>query len=190
MSDNGSHTNGKHPIPGEKPQAGGMPGEETPDTAESEFKDPLSNYEPPAYNDPLEEALGEQPVEAIQVSPYTAVPDDTPVREAVALMARKDIGCLLITARRSGRLVGVLTNRDVVDRVVLEYEAVKDGPVRAVMTRDPVVVRDTQCAAAAVAVMAVCGFRHVPVVDLEDQLVGVISPPRVIDFLQSHLGGA
>jgi CBS domain-containing protein len=172
---------------------GGPPGDPQDNPAaaapEGEFKDPLSNYEPPAYNDPLEEALGEQPVEAIQVSPYTAVSEDTPVSTAVALMAQKDIGCLLITARKSERLVGVLTNRDVVHRIVLEYESVKDAPVRSVMTREPVVVRATQTAAAALAVMAVCGFRHVPVVDLEDNLVGVISAPRVIDFLQSHLGG-
>ena len=34
--------------------------------------------------------------------------------------------------------------------------------------------------------MAMCGFRHVPVVDLNDNLVGIVSPRRVTEFLTAH----
>ena len=37
-------------------------------------------------------------------------------------------------------------------------------------------------------VMAVSGYRHVPVLNLEKQLVGIISPQRVCRFLREHSG--
>jgi CBS domain-containing protein len=38
--------------------------------------------------------------------------------------------------------------------------------------------------------MAATGYRHVPVVDLEQRLVGVVSPKRVTAFLQTYFQDA
>jgi hypothetical protein len=37
--------------------------------------------------------------------------------------------------------------------------------------------------------MAVSGFRHVPVLDTDDKIVGIVSPPRVTAFLKAHFEG-
>jgi acetoin utilization protein AcuB len=50
-----------------------------------------------------------------------------------------------------------------------------DGPVAQVMVRNPVVVQPHQPLLEAVALMAEHGFRHVPVTDSENRLVGMIS---------------
>jgi CBS domain-containing protein len=47
---------------------------------------------------------------------------------------------------------------------------------------------ETDSAGAALSVMAVSGFRHVPVLDVDDKIVGIVSPPRVTAFLQQHFG--
>ena len=73
------------------------------------------------------------------------------------------------------------------DKVALEFDAVKDRPVRDLMTAKPVYVYATDSAAAAFTVMAVAGYRHVPVLDLDENLVGIVSPQRVTSFLQEHL---
>jgi len=70
--------------------------------------------------------------------------------------------------------------------VALEYDQVKDRPVRDFMTTDPVYVYETDSSAAALTVMAVLVFRHVPVLDLDDNVVGIISPQRVTGFLREQ----
>ena len=86
----------------------------------------------------------------------------------------------------NGKLVGVFSDRDVLDKVALEFDAVKDRPVRELMTTNPVYVCETDTPAAALAVMAVSGFRHVPLVKLDETILGIISPQRVIKFLREH----
>ncbi|GAB4135335.1 MAG: hypothetical protein Tsb009_01460 [Planctomycetaceae bacterium] len=152
-----------------------------------EFSDPLENYEPPQFSDPLEQALDEEPVAAIQSQPYTAIPADTTVAETLQKLVGDQIACLMIEDK--GKLVGLVSDRDILDKVALEYDEVKDRPVSEIMTTDPIYVRDSDSSAAALCVMAVSGYRHVPVVDLEENIVGIISPQRVTQFLRSHFNG-
>ena len=147
-----------------------------------EFQDPLENYDPKTYDDPVEQALAEETVEAIQHEPFATISPDTSVAEAVRKLAGFHIACLLVQVE--GKLVGVFSDRDVLDKVALEYDQVKDRPVSEVMTADPVYVYSTDPTAAALSVMAVSGYRHVPILDLDDQLVGIASPQRVTAFLQ------
>ena len=151
----------------------------------NEFEDPLENYDAPSYDDPLEQALAEEPVTAIQTHPFAAIAPETTVDAALRKMAGDEIACLLV-ADGDNRLVGVFSDRDVMNKVALEYDDVKDRPVSEFMTGDPVYVFDTDTASAAICVMAVSGYRHVPVVALDGQLLGIISPQRVTHFLCEH----
>lgn len=146
-----------------------------------DFEDPLSNYDE-SYSDALEQALSEQSVTEIQAQPFASVSPDTPVAEALELLSSLRVACLLVTD--NDKLVGVFTDRDVLDRVTLEYVKVKDQPVSSVMTPDPDFVYETDSAGAALAVIAVTGHRHVPVLTLDGALVGVVSPQRVTAFLR------
>ncbi len=150
----------------------------------SEFEDPLENYEPKTYEDKLEQALADETVSAIQAQPIAIIKPETPVREAIAKLASLHHACLLV--EEDGKLLGVFSDRDALDKVALEYEQVKDQPVSAVMKTQPVYVYETDSPAAALSVMAVSGYRHVPVVDLNEKLIGIISPHRVTSFLQNY----
>ena len=150
-----------------------------------EFHDPLENYEPKTYDDPLEEALAESTVEAITHQPCATIPPETKVRDALDTLSGLHVACLLV--EEEGRLVGVFSDRDVLDKVALEYDTVQDWPVSEVMTRQPVYVYEIDPAAAALSVMAVSGYRHVPVLDLNDRLAGIVSPQRLTAFLQRYL---
>ncbi|MCA9069216.1 MAG: CBS domain-containing protein [Planctomycetaceae bacterium] len=154
--------------------------------SEDEFQDPLENYDPPTYSDPLEEALAQQLVTEIQATPFATVNQETPISEALGKLVGDDIACLLVSDDE-GKLVGVFSDRDVLNHVALEFDEVKNQPVRTVMTADPVYVYETDSAAAALTVMAVSGFRHVPVVDLKEHILGIISPQRVTQFMNQYL---
>jgi CBS domain-containing protein len=85
-----------------------------------------------------------------------------------------------------GKLVGVFTERDALERVAVRYHEVRSLPVREVMTSNPIVVYETDPAGTALSAIAVAGYRHVPVLDVHERVVGVISPRRVFAFLQDR----
>lgn len=149
-----------------------------------EFQDPLENFEPRQYSDSLERALVEEELGAIRHEPFLEIPPTMPAHEAVRQLASHHIACLMVTEKN--KLVGLFSERDVLSKMMLEYDQFKDRPVSEVMTTDPIYVNETDSAVAALSVMALCGYRHVPVVDLNDNVVGIVSPQRVTEFLQNH----
>ncbi|MCA9232814.1 MAG: CBS domain-containing protein [Planctomycetales bacterium] len=150
-----------------------------------EFQDPLENYDPKTYGGRLEQALAEELVGEIEHEPYATIPPSMSVFDAVHKMAFMHVACLLV--EEDSKLVGVFSDRDVLTRVALEYEHCKDSPVAEYMTTDPVFVYSSQSAAAALSVMAVSGHRHVPVLDNQQNIVGIVSPQRVTEFLKRSL---
>jgi len=156
-------------------------------TPQEEFQDPLENYDPPSFDDPIERALHEETVAAIQSQPYTSVSSGAPIEEALGKLVGEGIACVLV--EDEGKLAGVFSDRDFLNKVALEYETIKSHPVNTVMTPNPIYVDQTESAASALAVMAVSGFRHVPVVDVNMNIVGIVSPQRVTKFLRDVIEG-
>ncbi len=165
-----------------------MADSQTPDPGKGEFQDPLENYDPPTFDDPLERGLHEETVTAIQSQPYAAISTETSVADALQKLAAQEISCLLV--EQDGKLVGVFSDRDLLNKVALEYADVKNRPVHEFMTQQPIYVDETDSAAAALSVMAVSGYRHVPIVDLEENIIGIVSPQRVTKFLRAQLDKA
>jgi CBS domain-containing protein len=149
------------------------------------FEGPLENYEPRMFKDALEEVLDEQPVSAIHSSPVSTISPDTKVSEAVEHMRAKEVACLLVV--ENNKLMGLFSVRDVLNNVAEQYDAMKDLPVSEVMTRTPIFAYDTDASGAVLSVMAASGYRHVPVLDSQQTVVGIVSPQRVLDFLLTHL---
>lgn len=154
------------------------------DTNDDEFQDPLSNFEPKSYDDPLEEALAETTVAEIRHTPHSSIAPDKTVLEAIQQLAEQQVACLLV--EENGELLGVFTERDVLNKIALEPER-RSATVREFMEPNPVYVYRVDPTAAALCVMAVCGHRHVPVVDVNEKVVGIVGPHRVSTFLSQHL---
>jgi CBS domain-containing protein len=155
------------------------------DKSKNGFEDPLENYDAATFDDPVEQALHDASVSEVQMKPHLCVSADTPIREAMKLMAGRQIACVLV--EKDDKLVGVFSDRDVLERVALEYDDVIDKPVSSVMSTDTVFVRTDDSAAKVLSVMAISGYRHVPVVEGDQKPVGIVSPHRIAHFLKSHL---
>jgi len=159
--------------------------DDTRKSAREEFDDPLENYEPRVYRDTLKQALMEETVAAIQSRPYTSISPNSTVEQALILLAGRGVACALV--EEDGKLVGVFSDRDALNKTSLEYEAMKDRPVCDVMTADPVYVYESDSSAAALCVMAVMGHRHVPVLDRDHKILGIVTPQRISTFLLGHV---
>ena len=150
-----------------------------------EFEDPLSNYDPPEYRDDLAEALGEARVTDMQTTPFTTVAPSDTVGAVLRTMAELDVGCVLVA--ESEKLLGILSERDVVNKIAGDFDRVKDMPVTEVMTPEPVSVYETDSPAKALNLMAVGAFRHVPILDVDGRIAGILGPRRVTNYLQQRL---
>jgi CBS domain-containing protein len=97
----------------------------------------------------------------------------TTVRQATRLMNDHAIGSLLITS--GSRLIGIFTERDVLRRVVAEGRSPDSTAVGEVMTRDVVWCSPESGVDEVADVMRRRRVRHVPVVDADDSIVGLVS---------------
>lgn len=153
----------------------------TPESVQADFDDPLKRYEPASYETPLQEVLAEETVTAIDAKPFPQIEPSATVRDAVKELHDLKVASLLVT--EGNKLKGIFTERDVLENVAERFGAVADEPVRTVMTSEPVVVYECDPIAGALAAIAVGGYRHVPVLNLNEEVVGIVSPRRLFDFL-------
>lgn len=105
------------------------------------------------------------------------VTPETPVVEAAKLMASEDVGSLPILD--GDRLVGVVTDRDIVIRAVAERKNTEGMPVRQVASSELITVRPDEDLSDALKLMASHQVRRLPVVDEDDHLVGVLAQADV-----------
>jgi CBS domain-containing protein len=101
-----------------------------------------------------------------------AIGPDAPVIDAVALMAEKRIGALLVM--QAGRLAGILSERDYARKVVLQGRSSRETPVRDIMTRDVVSVGLDDSSDRCMQIVTERRIRHLPVLD-GDAVLGVVS---------------
>ena len=152
-----------------------------------EFEDPLSNYDQPRYDDGLERSLCVEKIsKVIKIKPFECVDGSMTVRQVIADIVEKDIAAVVIT--EEDRPIGILTERDIQNNIARRLEDLGDTPISEVMTRDPIVVSGTDSPARAMNLMTSGNFRHIPVVDADGKLIGVIGPSRLTSYLKQYFG--
>ena len=97
---------------------------------------------------------------------------DTPVREAVALLAEKKIGAMPVIDGE--RVAGIISERDVVYCLASDGAAMLDWPVSRVMTAPAITIAPEVPALVALSQMTRRRIRHLPVVEGE-RLIGFVS---------------
>ena len=116
--------------------------------------------------------------ELMTKNPHTVTPD-TPVSEAARLMKEEDVGIVPVVERvggaeTRGRLVGVITDRDIAVRHVAEGRSA-DTPVRDVMSGGVKTAGPDDSVDSVMTLMGSEQVRRVPVVDERGSLVGMVS---------------
>jgi len=101
------------------------------------------------------------------------VSPETTLAEAARMMQAGNVGMLPVCQDR--RLVGVLTDRDVAVRVVAPGRDPNHTVVRTVMSRVIISCRADEEQATAASMMKSHHVRRLPVLDEQEQLVGIIS---------------
>ena len=108
------------------------------------------------------------------------------VREAACVMTRANCGSVLIM-EPPDRLLGIVTERDLMNRVLAKAADPEKTTVREVMTPNPICVPPETAVSDAVLTMLERGFRHLPIVAPGNRILGVFS---IRDALPREIGAA
>ncbi|KAF8203267.1 hypothetical protein BJ912DRAFT_1028900 [Pholiota molesta] len=117
-------------------------------------------------------------VAALKPSPALTVPENITVAEASQLCAAKRTDCVLVVDDEEG-LSGIFTAKDLAYRVTAEGLDPHTTPVSQIMTRNPMVTRDTTSATEALELMVSKHFRHLPVCNEDGNVVGLLDITKV-----------
>lgn len=123
------------------------------------------------------------PISEVRRGTPVTVPPDAPVARAVELMQKKRVSAVLVVERRrTRRVVGIFTERDLVNRA-LPARGYAKAPVERFMTPHPETLRAKDPVAYAINKMSVGRYRHVPLVDEAGRATGMISIRDVADLI-------
>jgi len=115
------------------------------------------------------------------------VAPETPVIEAAGLMRLHDIG--VVPVLEENKIVGMLTDRDIVLQLVADGRDPKSTLVRDVMSTGSISVFDDQEVDEAVQLMQRYQVRRLPVLDRTDKLVGIVSLGDIAVDVHAGLSG-
>jgi CBS domain-containing protein len=101
---------------------------------------------------------------------------DTPLSHAARLMWENDFGCLPVTEEDdSGRVVGMITDRDICMAAFFTGKALSEIPVANAMTKAVYACNPGDDLAEAGAIMREMAVRRLPVIDASGRLIGLLS---------------
>jgi CBS domain-containing protein len=113
--------------------------------------------------------------EVMTPDPTCCEPAD-PVTKVAELMKQHNVGSLpVVESQQSRRLVGIVTDRDLVTKLVAGGRDVGAATARDAMTSSPAHCRETDDVEAAISAMSDKQIRRMPVVDGDGRVTGIIA---------------
>src|SRR4051812_47490960 len=134
----------------------------------------LTQLDQPTAQDRVERSLMDDPVSVLRPRRAVTLRETATAGQAMGVMLANDIGAVLVVDA-GGRLLGIFSERDLLTKVAGADPGYAGRPVREYMTPNPEAVRTTHTLAFVLHKMDIGGYRHLPVVEDDQQPLGMIS---------------
>lgn len=148
------------------------------DTCESCGED-LTAFDGVRPKDSLEKSLVKDTIGSIAKCEPMTVSKEASIKEVASGLDRENTCCLVMDG---SKLIGVVTMRDYLQKVMLKEIDIDKTPITEIMTPYPEILRPEDKIAIALNKMAIGGYRHVPI-DLGNNQFGVVSVRDVLAYL-------
>ena len=113
-------------------------------------------------------------------SNVTTTEPNATLEDAIEILARHRIGALVVLGPEQ-RVIGILSERDIVRALAEQGATALAQPLAQVMTRKVSTCNEADTVSSLMEQMTRGKFRHVPVLD-QDRLIGIISIGDVVKF--------
>eukprot|EP00189_Rhodosorus_marinus_P008151 CAMPEP_0184753518 /NCGR_PEP_ID=MMETSP0315-20130426/44144_1 /TAXON_ID=101924 /ORGANISM="Rhodosorus marinus, Strain UTEX LB 2760" /LENGTH=203 /DNA_ID=CAMNT_0027232899 /DNA_START=232 /DNA_END=843 /DNA_ORIENTATION=+ len=121
---------------------------------------------------------------------YFTVPEDWTVFQAVKQMVDHHCGSLIVKNGKTNSMVGIITERDYLTKIITRDRASKTTLVKEIMTKHIISVDASATVGESMKIMASHNIRHLPVLE-NNQLVGVVSMrelvKKVAEYHERHI---
>jgi CBS domain-containing protein len=122
-------------------------------------------------------------------NPTCCVPEDSALR-AAEIMRTEDVGPVpVVLSHNDRRIVGIITDRDLVIRLISEGRAPEATAVSDIMTRNPVTCSENDDVHTAMDAMSRQQVRRIPVVDADSRLCGIIAQADIARHIDEREAG-
>lgn len=126
--------------------------------------------------------LIEAPLSALNPSKVKCLYDTASVHDVVLLMQENKFGSVVIV-NHDHKLVGIITERDILMKVVGKIKNKKRTGVTHIMTPNPIALKPNDKLVFVMHNMYTGGFRHIPVVNEREEVVGIVSIKDVMSYI-------
>ena len=134
----------------------------------------------------IETSLMQEQISSLQPEEPLTVGRGTTLQQAIRIMRDRRIGCVLVVddaASNTGKLVGVLTERDLLQKVAGQGRDLSQCLVEDFMSPAPESSKAEHPLAYALHRMIISDIRYLPIVDEDDRPEGIISSRDVIAYM-------
>ena len=140
---------------------------------------------PKKKNDNIKDAMMSAPISELITGEdlLVAMTTDT-IDKVVKIFQEQGKNCVVVYQKK--KLVGILSNRDILWKVSGQYKDLSKVKVEDVMTPNPEYVMPDDPIAFVVNKMAMGGFRHVPVINEDGQPISIILIKDVLAYLANR----
>lgn len=134
----------------------------------------------------LKKALRSETIQHLRLRPALAVTKELTLKNVFAKMREDKKGYVVVLEDETKRTVaGIFTERDAMTRVI-EQGLSPSTPVEMVMTPNPTTLKNSDSVADAIRLMNQGRYRHLPLVNEQGELTGVLSVRDLISYLAEH----
>jgi predicted transcriptional regulator len=124
------------------------------------------------------------PIKRVTMPKAISVEEGTSLGEVVSMMQEKKIGSIVITNK--GKLTGILTERDILMKVIGKMENWQTTAVSEVMTSAPQSLMEDDEIAYVLNNMHIGGYRHIPIVNENEEPIAMMSIKDVVGWILDH----
>jgi CBS domain-containing protein len=128
------------------------------------------------------QVLIDRPLSVLTRRDPISLPPGSTLADCLAAIQRTGTGDSVFVCDPSGRLLGVVTERDMFGEIVTGHVDLS-GPVDTLMTTEPHTLRLDQTIQDAIELMQTGRYRNVPLIDTDGTLAGVVRQNDIIRFL-------
>ncbi len=125
-------------------------------------------------------ALKDRPEFKTKIKPFTCT-GDTPVKTAVKTMSEKNFGSVVVTNEQQV-VIGVLTERDIMKKLVNQGKSAEETLVSQIMTTDVKVAHETDDVLDWLRIMSNERFRRLPVVDDSGRVICIFTQGDFVSY--------
>jgi CBS domain-containing protein len=115
-----------------------------------------------------------------------SVSPDISAAEVARIMEQKNVGSVVVVDA-DNRPTGIVTDRDIIVRIVAKQQRPEDAKARDIMTRNPITFTEGMQVTDVMEQMMNEGIRRMPIVDRNGKLTGIVTQDDIIRLLGEEI---